>query len=55
MGADRIIYEVMHMEKIVASISSTGNVKITDEKFMPYDLYLEEKKKRRCLVEGFIY
>lgn len=46
MGADRIIYEVMHMEKIVVSISSTGNVKITDEKFMPYDLYLEEEEKQ---------
>lgn len=35
-------YEIMHMEKKVASISTTGMVHIFREQFMPYDLYLEE-------------
>lgn len=35
-------YEVMHMEKIVARFSLNGKVKILNEKFMPYDLYLED-------------
>ena len=39
-----ISYEVMHMEKIVAIISSIGKVEILDERFMPYDLYLEKEE-----------
>ena len=39
----QVIYEVMHMEKVVAVISSTGSVRIQNEKFMPYDLYLEQE------------
>lgn len=36
-------FEIMHMDKIVARISSNGKAKVLDEKFMPYDLYLEEE------------
>lgn len=36
------IYEIMHMEKIVAKISANGKTKILAEQFMPYDLYLDE-------------
>lgn len=39
------IYEIMHMEKCVAQISSNGRVEIHDEKFLPYDLYLDENDK----------
>ena len=39
----RIVYEILHMEKIVASVSATGNARIYNEQFMPYDLYLEEE------------
>lgn len=39
-----ITYEIMHMEKVVATISTTGRVQILDENFMPYDLYLEEEE-----------
>lgn len=35
-------FEIMHMEKCVAQISSNGRVEIHDEKFLPYDLYLDE-------------
>ncbi len=36
-----ITYEIMHMEKNVAWISTTGAAEILCENFMPYDLYLE--------------
>ena len=32
----------MHMEKVVVMISSIGKAEIINEKFMPYDLYLDE-------------
>ena len=35
-------YEIMHMEKVVAKVSTSGDVRIYQEQFMPYDLYLEE-------------
>ena len=35
-------YEIMHMDKVVASISSTGYATIFNPRFMPYDLYFEE-------------
>lgn len=35
------VYEIMHMEKIVAKISSSGKAEIFEESFMPYDLYLD--------------
>lgn len=36
------IFEVMHMEKVVAEVATNGKVKLFDRFFMPYDLYLEE-------------
>ena len=49
MGENQVfntsIYEIMHMEKVVASISKVGRVEIYDEKFMPYDLYLEKEEE----------
>lgn len=35
-------YEIMHMDKVVASVSDLGQAKILNEQFMPYDIYLEE-------------
>lgn len=32
----------MHMEKIVAKVAANGKAEILDEKFMPYDLFLNE-------------
>ena len=37
------IYEIMHMEKVVARVSSNGKAEILEEDFMPYDLYLDEE------------
>lgn len=38
-----IVYEIMHMEKVVAAISTVGRVTLHNEKFMPYDLYIENE------------
>ena len=38
-----IVYEIMHMEKKVASVSTNGKSDIYIEDFMPYDLYLEKE------------
>ena len=44
MGNDtKLFWNIMHMERVVASISSNGKAEIIDEKFMPYDLYLDEE------------
>lgn len=40
-----IIYEIMHMEKTIATISTIGKAEIINEKFMPYDLYLEMEEE----------
>lgn len=37
-----IEYEIMHMERIVARVSTNGRASVLDEQFMPYDLYLED-------------
>lgn len=37
-----ITYEIMHMERSVARISTNGKARILEEQFMPYDLYFEE-------------
>ena len=38
---EKTVYEIMHKEQIVASVSETGRAEILDAIFMPYDLYLE--------------
>lgn len=53
----------MHMEKVVVMISSIGKAEIINEKFMPYDLYLEkeendmdiENRERLFLLKISIY
>lgn len=37
-----ITYEIMHMDKVVATVSTLGQAKILREQFMPYDIYLAE-------------
>lgn len=41
----KILYEVMHGEKLVAEVSTQGQCTIYDKQFMPYSLYLEETSK----------
>lgn len=37
------VWEIMHMEKIVARVATNGKVEILNAVFMPYDLYLDEE------------
>lgn len=37
-----VTYEIMHMDRTVAAVSAQGQVKLLNEQFMPYDIYLEE-------------
>ena len=37
-----VTYEIMHMDRTVAAVSTQGQVKLLGEQFMPYDIYLEE-------------
>ena len=37
-----LCYEILHGERKVAEITTNGQALIYDEKFLPYDLYLEE-------------
>lgn len=37
-----VTYEIMHMDRTVAAVSTQGQVKLLNEQFMPYDIYLEE-------------
>ncbi len=37
-----LCYEILHGERKVAEITTNGQAFIYDEKFLPYDLYLEE-------------
>lgn len=39
---ETVVYEIMHMEKLVASVSTLGQVQIFNAQFLPYDIYLEE-------------
>lgn len=40
-----VTYEIMHLEKTVAAVSTLGQVKIFNQKFLPYDIYLEESNE----------
>lgn len=35
------VYEIMHLEKVVAQVSTLGEATVFNEQFMPFDLYLE--------------
>ncbi len=39
---DMICYDIMHGEKKVAEIDTRGKATVLNERFIPYDLYLEE-------------
>ena len=47
-----VTYEIMHMDRTVAAVSTLGQVKILDEQFMPYDIYLEESNDFDVLVNN---
>ena len=39
-----ICYQIMHMERLVAEVTTLGKVRIFESEFLPYDLYLEEEE-----------
>ncbi len=47
-----VTYEILHMDRTVATVSTLGQVKILDEQFMPYDVYLEESNDFDVLVNN---
>ena len=47
-----ITYEIMHMDKVVATVSTLGQAKVLNEQFMPYDMYLEESNDFDDLVNN---
>jgi len=46
------VYEIMHMDRKVASVNETGKCKIYFKSFMPYNLYLEEQEDIDTLVNA---
>lgn len=50
--AEKKVYEIMHMDRRVAKISSSGQCKIYYKSFMPYNLYLEESDDIDTLVNN---
>ena len=48
MGVE--IYEIMHMDRRVARIDTSGRCKIYYRSFLPYNLYLEEETDIDTLV-----
>lgn len=47
-------YEIMHGEKKVAEINARGEAVILNEKFLPYDLYLEEERDLDTLINNIM-
>ena len=49
---DIAYYDVMHGERKVAEINIRGEAAILDEKFIPYDLYLENDRDFDTLINN---
>ncbi len=47
-----ICYDIMHGEKKVAEINTRGEVTVLNERFIPYDLYLEEERDFDTLINN---
>ena len=50
--AEKKVYEIMHMDRRVAKISTSGHCKIYYKSFLPYNLYLEEAEDIDTLVNN---
>lgn len=48
----KTVYEIMHKDRKVAQIDTTGHCKIYFKSFMPYNLYLEEENDIDSLVNN---
>lgn len=45
-------YEIMHMDKVVAAVSTQGHAQILNEQFLPYDIYFEENDDIDTLINN---
>ncbi len=52
--SNREIFQIMHSEKIVAEISTSGQAFIADKEFMPYDLYFEIETDIDSLLNNLV-
>ena len=39
----KIVYQIMHKDRLTAEVSSLGEAVIHEEQFMPYDLFLSDE------------
>jgi hypothetical protein len=47
-----VCYEIMHGEQKVAKINTRGEAAVLNERFLPYDLYLEEERDFDALINN---
>ena len=47
-----VTYELMHMEQVVAAVSTLGQARIFNQQFLPYDIYLAESNDFDDLVNN---
>lgn len=50
--AGRAVYEVMHGDRLVCRVDSSGRSEVLQQAYMPYDLYLEEAEDIDTLVNN---
>lgn len=50
----RVTYEIMHMDSVVAQLSSSGDARVLLPLFMPYDLWLDEDDDIDTLVNNMV-
>lgn len=49
---EKIVYEIMHKDRRVASVDESGRCRIHYKTFLPYNLYLEEEEEIDSLVNN---
>ena len=49
-----ITYEIMHLDKVVAQLSSSGDARVFMHSFMSYDLWFDEDKDIDTLVNNMV-
>lgn len=47
-------YEIMHLESVVAEISSSGDARVFMPEFMPYDIWLDKDKDIDTLINNLM-
>ena len=50
----RVTYEIMHMDSVVAQLSSSGDARVFMHSFMPYNFWFDEDKVIDTLVNNMV-